>query len=260
MRRKRRNPQTKKRERDFSQVDCPTQQKTYCLTYHQIDKGNGAEAKYDILTESHLHGWGPKLAARFFNMNLNNAYKIYCLLYKKHHGNRKPTKLKDCNTQFDSLTPYYKKVRKWDREQGYGAPPSATKDISSTSSGEGRRIRSDSSRPAFWSPTTHGTGAVQSGTPQSTVSSISARYLYYQQTAFNQLKYFQPGRNHLSVPVVISNSGRDCQYKKCPGWNVDKMRARAYYTTIYKCEQCTMEKEDMIFGFVIQQRRLTDWG
>jgi hypothetical protein len=66
MKRKKRNPETKRRERDFSQVDCPIQQKTYCLTYHHIDKGNGAEAKYDLLTESHLHGWGPTLAARFF--------------------------------------------------------------------------------------------------------------------------------------------------------------------------------------------------
>jgi hypothetical protein len=72
MRRKKINPVTKKRERDFSDVDCPTQQKTYCHTYHHIDKGNGAEAKYDISTESHLHGWQPKLAARFLNMNLNN--------------------------------------------------------------------------------------------------------------------------------------------------------------------------------------------
>jgi hypothetical protein len=53
MRRMRRNPQTKKRERDFSDVVRPTQQKTYCNTYHKIDKGNGAEAKYDTSTESH---------------------------------------------------------------------------------------------------------------------------------------------------------------------------------------------------------------
>jgi hypothetical protein len=237
MRRKRRNPQTKKREREFSDVDCPTQQKTYCLTYHHIDKGNGAEAKYDIATESHLHGWGPKLAARFFNMNLNNAYKIYCVLYKKHHDGRKPMKLKDC---INNLTHSLLQEGEEMRQRGYGAPPSATKDISSTSTGEGRRIRSDSSRPAFSSPAA--TGAVESGTPQSTVSSVSARYLYYQQTAFNRLKYFQPGRNHLSVPVVVSNSGRDCHYEKCPGWNIaNKTRARAY-TTIYKCEQCTMEK------------------
>ncbi|MGK3737756.1 MAG: hypothetical protein ACI90V_004603, partial [Bacillariaceae sp.] len=29
----------------------------------KIDKGNGAEAKYDLSTESDLHGWEPKLAA-----------------------------------------------------------------------------------------------------------------------------------------------------------------------------------------------------
>jgi hypothetical protein len=56
MRRKKRNPHTKRREREFSDADCPQQQKTYhCSTYHEIDKGNGAEAKYDISTESHLH-------------------------------------------------------------------------------------------------------------------------------------------------------------------------------------------------------------
>jgi hypothetical protein len=70
MRRRKRNSITKRRERDFSEVDCPEQQETYCNTYHNIDKGNGAEAKYDISTESHLHGWGPKLAACYVNMNL----------------------------------------------------------------------------------------------------------------------------------------------------------------------------------------------
>jgi hypothetical protein len=81
MRRKRRNLETKKRERDFSDVDCPTQQKTHCNNrHHNIYKGNGAEAKHNISTESHLHGWGPKLAARHFNMNLNNTYKFYCVL------------------------------------------------------------------------------------------------------------------------------------------------------------------------------------
>jgi hypothetical protein len=140
-------------------------------------------------------------------MNLNNAYKVYCVLYKKHHTGRKPMELKPC---INNLTHSLLQEGEEMRQRGYGAPPSATKDVTSTSSGEGRRIRSDSSRPVFSSPAAHGTGAVQSGTPQSTVSSISARGLYYQQTAFNQLKYFQPGRNHLSVPVVVSNSGRDC--------------------------------------------------
>jgi hypothetical protein len=51
---------------------------TTARTYQKIDKENGAEAKkYDLPTESHLHSWGPKLAARsyHFNMNLDNAYK-----------------------------------------------------------------------------------------------------------------------------------------------------------------------------------------
>jgi hypothetical protein len=126
--------------------------------------------KYDISIESHLHGWGPKLAARFFNMNLNNAYKVYCALYKKHHNGRKPMELKPCkNNLTHSLLQEGEEIR----QRGYGAPPSATKDINSTSSGEGRRIRSDSSQPAFLSPAGHGTRAVQFGTPQSTVSSIS---------------------------------------------------------------------------------------
>jgi hypothetical protein len=73
MRRKRRDLQTKRREKEQSDDDCSQQQKDHCMTYHLIDKGNGAEAKYDLSTESHLHGWPPKLAARYFNMNINNA-------------------------------------------------------------------------------------------------------------------------------------------------------------------------------------------
>ncbi|OEU07069.1 hypothetical protein FRACYDRAFT_252180 [Fragilariopsis cylindrus CCMP1102] len=79
--RKLRDPVTHRRNKDFTDVDCPEQQWVYCQTYHLIDKGNGSEAKYDLSTESHLHGWSPKLASRFFNMNLNNAYNIYKYLY-----------------------------------------------------------------------------------------------------------------------------------------------------------------------------------
>ena len=96
MKRKKRNRSTKRRDREFSDVDCPIQQKDYCETYHLIDKGNGAEAKYDLSTESHLHGWSPKLAARYFNMNINNAYKIHCYLFKKHHPTKVVMPLKEC--------------------------------------------------------------------------------------------------------------------------------------------------------------------
>ncbi|OEU06853.1 hypothetical protein FRACYDRAFT_252696 [Fragilariopsis cylindrus CCMP1102] len=64
MKRRVRDPVTKERAREQTDVDCNAQQIDYCKTYHKIDKGNGAEAKYDLSTESHLHGWGPKLAAQ----------------------------------------------------------------------------------------------------------------------------------------------------------------------------------------------------
>jgi hypothetical protein len=81
MKRRVRGSVTKKRAREQSDFDCNAQQIYYCKTYHKIDKGNGAEPKYDLSTESHLHGWGPKLAARYFNMNLNNTAKLYGFVY-----------------------------------------------------------------------------------------------------------------------------------------------------------------------------------
>jgi hypothetical protein len=96
MKRRVRDPITKNRVREQRDVDCNAQQIDYCKTYHKIDKGNGAEAKYDLSTESHLHGWGPELAALYFNMNLNNAYKMYCWIYCWIHPTSRPMLLKDC--------------------------------------------------------------------------------------------------------------------------------------------------------------------
>ena len=36
------------RQRDSVGVPVPAQGKAYCETFHMIDKGNGAEAKYDL--------------------------------------------------------------------------------------------------------------------------------------------------------------------------------------------------------------------
>jgi hypothetical protein len=233
MRRKKRNPITKRREREFSDVNCPDQQKTYCSTYHLIDKGNGAEAKYDISTESHLHGWGPKLAARYFNMNANNAYKIYVCLYKKHDPGREPMELRHCIT---NLTHSLLQQGPEMRVRSSGPPPNAVKNLGTSTSGDGRKIRWDSKWQPWASPTgSQGTGEVQSGSPQTPVSSLTARGLYYQRAAFSRLKNDQPGRNHLPVPVIVSSSGRDCKYQKCPGWNTNSKRPRSYATK-YKCE------------------------
>jgi hypothetical protein len=127
------------------------------------------------------------------------------------------------------------------RQRDYGAPPSATKNLESSTFGEGRRVRCDSKFQPWISQAAHGTGAVHSGTPTSTVSTLSARGLYHQQTDLKRLKNFQPGRNHLSVPVVVSESGRHRRYEKCPGFLTSTKNNRSYQSK-YKCEQCTMEK------------------
>ena len=45
-----------KRERAQTLVPCPQQNKDYSGTFHLIDKGDGAEANYNIPLESHSHG------------------------------------------------------------------------------------------------------------------------------------------------------------------------------------------------------------
>jgi hypothetical protein len=73
------------------------------------------------------------------------------------------------------------------RQRGYRPPSSGTKNLETSVSGDSRSIRSDSNRQPFVSgPGSHGTvGTVHAGTPQSTVTDISATCLYCQRTAFN---------------------------------------------------------------------------
>ena len=66
-----------KRDRESSPVKCPAQNRTYSLTFHQIDKSNQKEAKYDLGGQSKTHNWSPKLVFRLFNMNNANAHAYY---------------------------------------------------------------------------------------------------------------------------------------------------------------------------------------
>jgi len=86
---KRKRKVNKKRERHQTNVPCPHQNKDNSDTFHLIDKGNGAKAKYNLFLENKKHGWTPKLALRFFNMTLNNAYKIYRWLLAKYNPGRR---------------------------------------------------------------------------------------------------------------------------------------------------------------------------
>jgi hypothetical protein len=78
-----------KRERHRTEVRCPAQTRDYCATFRLIDKGNGAEASYDLGGKSRLHNWSPKLVFRLYNMALNNAYKMYRALVKEHTPERR---------------------------------------------------------------------------------------------------------------------------------------------------------------------------
>ena len=74
------------RMKDPAPVDCPEQMVAYCETFHFIDKGNWAEPRHTLANGgSKTHGWTLKLLFRLFNMTLNNAYKVYGCLHKKHH-------------------------------------------------------------------------------------------------------------------------------------------------------------------------------
>jgi hypothetical protein len=246
MRRRVRDPVTKRRAREQTDVDCNEQQADYCHTYHQIDKGNGAEAKYDLSTESHLHGWGLKLAARYFNMNINNAYKVYCYLYKKHHPDEVVMPLKDCihNLTHSLLQRGYEM-----RQRGYGAPSNPTKDISSSTSSDGRSIRKDSKKQRFVGPAAaHGTSGMHTGARCSTTSTVCARAVYHQRAAFKKRKRLQPDRVHQSIPCIVrgksdvSESGVRCMYKKCRGLDIKSNKRIVSYKTIYQCEECTAER------------------
>jgi hypothetical protein len=126
------------------------------------------------------------------------------------------------------------------RKRGPGAPPSATKDITTSSSMDGRAVRRDSIRQPFPSPPgRNGTGAVHAGTPRS--ASVCSRSVYKQQQAFKRRKKEHNWRCHQSVPNIVAGSGPICMYKKCPGFKIKKDTVRAHQTK-YRCEECSIDK------------------
>ena len=162
-------------------------------------------------------------------MNLNNAYKVHKFLYNKDHPGVKKLILEPCINNFTcSLLQQGPELR----QRGMGAPPSATENLDSSCSGDGRKVRSDETWQSFASPT----GTVQTGTPQTPVSGITAQALHYQQVALNQINNCQLGRSYISVPIVVDNSGWYCVYKKCPSWKTGKAKRPRAYTSKYICE------------------------
>jgi hypothetical protein len=154
--------------------------------------------------------------------------------------------MKDCiNNLTHSLLQNGEEIR----QRSYGAPPLPTEDLTSTSSGDGQATRADARNQPFMSPTaSHGSGGIHAGTPRTPASTITASALYRKEISFNQRKRDYVARVHQSMPMLArgtgekSGSGNHCRYKKCPGLNNKKKTTRAY-TTIYQCEECTVEKK-----------------
>jgi hypothetical protein len=213
------------------------------MAYHLIDKGNGAEAKYDLSPEYHLHGWPPKLAAHYFSMNINNAKKIFCFLYKKYHPNQVVMPIKE---GIHNLT--HSLLQRSDdmRQRKFGPPPSATKDITTSSSTEGRKVRTDSiQKPYIPEALAHGTGAAYVGIPQP-IDHSSPRGRHYQQCIFSRRRLQQPWRVYQPVPILVrgldgKGSVPRCQYKKCPSYDQQAV-TRVAFRTVYRCEECSMNK------------------
>jgi len=113
--------------------------------------------------------------------------------------------LKDCiNNVTHSLLQEGEDIR----QRSYGAPPSVTKDLTSTSSGDGRAIRSDAKNQPFTSPTpARGTGGTHTGTATTPGSALSARGLHYQQVAFKKRKRDYISRVHQPMPCLVRGTG-----------------------------------------------------
>ena len=105
-------------------------------------------------------GWMPQLATCHFNMNINNTYRIYCYLFKKHHPGQVAMPLKEC---IHNLTHLLLQQGAPLRKRGYGVSSKATKDITTSSSVDRRKVRSDSDRQPYIQQHAHGTGAVIAG-------------------------------------------------------------------------------------------------
>ena len=165
--------------------------------------------------------------------------------------------MKDCiNNLTHSLLQQGDEIRQY----SYGAAPSATKDLTTTSSGDGRAIRSDAKNQPFTSPTPdHGIGATHGGTPRTPASTLTARGLYQKEICFNQRKRDYVARVHQSMPMLArgtgekSGSGSVCVYKKCPGLNI---KNKTYERTEqYINVRSVLWRRRNPFGSVIQPRK-----
>ena len=222
---------TGRRELSQTPVDVSAQQKDYCETYHLIDKGNGAEEKFALCVESKKHGWTPKIAARLFNMNSNNAYQIYKALVSERRYKAKPRRDCMCELATELLNrgPNMR-IRK------SGSPPTAA-----VTSLQGRKIRTDSKKTFSTSPQ----GRNHPQTPRTSPRKRTTSYM--QKKKFKSIVKDQPWRSHQSVATVCEKNGGYCQYRLCPGLSTPNKARKRPFTSVYRCYECSIKKGKNVF-------------
>ena len=226
------------REKDASEVDAPMQNVDYSDTYYQIDKSNQIEARYVLGKQgSKKHGWAPKLSFRFFNMTLNNAYKIYTVLHEREHqqeeneNDRLKTLTMDeaIEELTHSLLQAGDNVR---RRAAYHPPPQRDLQYVFDRNG-GTKQRTDLSRRLDL--------AVEEGTIQPPATAVES--LTMQRHRFNTRKRKYAWLEHHSKCTVKRGK---CKWEECPGRDREELTdrgkaVRVSYHTHYKCVQCSMK-------------------
>jgi hypothetical protein len=137
-------------------------------------------------------------------------------------------------------------------QRGYGAPPKCyTKEITTSFSTDGRKIRTDSiKQPPPPPPAAHGTGAVHAGTSRS--SDVSNRTIFKQQQALSRRKKATARETSSISRNDSTKTIRTVDTKNVPV-SISKSKQHELI------EQPTGEKsvaliKVLMFGFVIQSR------
>ena len=210
----------KKREMVSKPVPCPAQTKTYCETFHLIDKGNGAEATYDMAGKSRSHNWAPKLVFRLFNMAMNNAYVMYKELVKRD-GEEALSMGRAMKELAHGLCQQGESMR-----SNAVMHPSHLRDMSRVEGHEkGSKIRKDRKSEVMLSPLKN-------------TAAISAK------AQLNAAQKRQGWRKHQPMPT---KERRRCCWARCPGIKNSKAKRKRAYDTSYHCEQCSVDAGHMIY-------------
>ena len=212
-----------KREFCQSPVPCPLQSKDYSETFHLIDKGNGAEAKFDMGGHSKTHNWCPKLVWRIFNMGQNNAYNIYVRLIEKYAKGRRFLKMGEAvQEMMHAFCQRGEPMRSLTAEH-----PAHIRDLTNVfDSNTGRKLRSDAM----------GLVAAIGRQPRATIQRLS-RLKNQQKKA--------PWRTHQNL--AFHRKGKCC-WKGCPGIKATTANRPRGYDTFMRCEECSANHgKDMFF-------------